>query len=95
MNSPTISAVKHQVSCDLAGEAVILNLENGVYYGLTEVGARLWNLIQEPCTFSEILETLLAEYDVAPEACESQIRTLLTELDANGLIEVSQGVRFG
>jgi len=39
---------KDQVSCDLAGEAAILNLKNGVYYGLDPVGARIWNLIQEP-----------------------------------------------
>ena len=43
--TPTISdrsivvAAKDQVSCDLAGEAAILNMKNGVYYGLDPVGA--------------------------------------------------------
>ena len=41
-------ATKDQVSCDLAGEAAILNIKSGVYYGLDPVGARIWNLMQEP-----------------------------------------------
>ena len=42
-----VKAAKEQVSCDLAGEAVILNLKSGQYFGLNEVGTRIWNLIQE------------------------------------------------
>jgi hypothetical protein len=42
----TVVAAKDQVSCDLAGEAVILNLKSGIYYGLNPVAARVWSLIQ-------------------------------------------------
>jgi hypothetical protein len=44
----TVVATKEQASTDLGGEAAILNLRNGVYYGLDPVGARIWNIIQEP-----------------------------------------------
>ena len=43
-----VVAAKDQVSCDLAGEAAILNIKSGVYYGLDPVGARIWSLVQEP-----------------------------------------------
>ena len=43
-----VVATKDQVSCDLAGEAAILNIKSGVYYGLDPVGARIWTLMQEP-----------------------------------------------
>ena len=49
-----VVATKDQVSCDLAGEAAILNIKNGVYYGLDPVGARIWNLMQEPRAVAEI-----------------------------------------
>ena len=88
VNSSIVCAVKHQVSCDLGGEAVILNLQNGVYYGLSEVGARIWSLIEEPCSLEEVLRSLLKEYDIDSETCEGQTRALLGDLAANGLIEI-------
>lgn len=77
------------MSCDLAGETTILNLKNGVYYGLDAVGTRIWNLLQNPCRVQEIRDVLLEEYDVTPERCESDLLTLLEKLSAEGLIEIS------
>ena len=54
-----VIASSEQVSCDLDGEAVILNLKDDVYYGLNPVGARIWNLIQEPKTVGKIKDVLL------------------------------------
>ena len=83
-----ISVTQDQVSCDLAGEAAILNLKNSVYYGLDPVGARVWNLIQEPKTLAEIRDTLLGIYDVDSLKLESDLRALLTELAEQGLIDI-------
>ena len=83
-----IVASKDQVSCDLAGEAAILNLKNSVYYGLDPVGARVWNLIQEPKTLAEIRDTLLGIYDVDSLKLESDLRALLSELAEQGLIDI-------
>jgi len=82
-------AAKEQVSCDLAGEAAMLNLKNGVYYGLDPVGARIWNLIQQPRTVSEVLQILLEEYEVDAERCERDLLELLQNLAAEGLVEVT------
>lgn len=81
-------AAKNQVSCDLAGEAVILHLNSGTYYGLNAVGARIWSLVQAPMTVNDLRDALLQEYDVGPERCERELLTLLEELAAQGLIEV-------
>lgn len=85
----TVVAVKDQISCDLSGEVAILNLKTGVYYGLNEVGARIWSLIQEPQPVSAIKEVIIAEYDVAPERCERDVLNLLQKLATKQLIEVS------
>lgn len=84
----TVVVSKDQVSCDLAGEAAILNLKNGVYYGLNTVGARIWNLVQEPKTFAELRDTLLAEYEVEAPRLETDLRDLLDKLSEQGLIEL-------
>ena len=84
----TVVAAKDQVSCDLAGEAAILNLQAGVYYGLDAVGARVWHLLQEPRTVQDIRDTILMEYEVERDRCERDLLALLQDLAAAGLIEV-------
>jgi len=78
-----------QVSCDLGGEVAILNLKNGTYYGLEEVGAAVWNLVAEPKPVSRILEALLDRYEVDHERCRNDLLTLLGMLNARGLIRVT------
>jgi len=58
-----IAVSADQVSCDLGGEAAILNLKNSVYYGLDPVGSTVWSLIQEPKSFAELREAMLEIYD--------------------------------
>jgi hypothetical protein len=83
-----VVVTQDQVSCDLEGEVAILNLTNGVYYGLDPVGARIWNLIQTSETVNEVREALMEEYAVEPDRCEQDLLTFLQELAAEGLIEV-------
>jgi len=86
-----VVVTKDQVSCDLAGEAAILNMKNGVYYGLNPVGARIWNLIQEPRQVAQIQTEITNEYEVEPERCARDLVNLLEKLLAEGLIEVKDG----
>jgi hypothetical protein len=86
--SSVIVAAREQISSDIGGEAVILNLKTGVYQGLNEVGARIWALIQQPLAVSDIQQTLLQEYEIEPSTCLIDIFTLLQHLQAVGLVEV-------
>jgi Coenzyme PQQ synthesis protein D (PqqD) len=86
-----IAASKDQVSKELEGEVIILDLARGAYYGLDGVAARVWDLIQEPKTAQQVLQILVAEYDVEPARCETDLRSLLEDLAAHQLIEVTTG----
>lgn len=86
--SSIVSAASGQVFSDLAGEAVILNLNSGLYFGLNEVGASIWNLIQQPRTVSSIQDVIMEEYEVERDQCECDLLELLQRLEAEGLIEV-------
>jgi len=87
--SSIVVAIQEQISSNLAGEAVILNLKTGVYFGLNEVGARIWSLIQHPQSVRDLRAALLAEYEVEPDVCDRDLLQLLQELEAADLIEVS------
>lgn len=83
-----VVAVDTQISSDLAGEAIILELNAGMYYGLDPIGTRIWTLIQEPIALSSLRDSLLAEYEVDHDRCERDIIKLLTELEAHRLVKI-------
>lgn len=87
--SAVVVAARDQVSADLEGEAVILNLADGVYYGLDGVGARIWELLREPRTAADLRDVITAEYDVDADAAWRDLSTLLAELAARRLVQIT------
>jgi hypothetical protein len=83
-----VVASKDQISCDLEGEAAILNLKSGTYFGLDPVGATIWSLIVQPRRVAEIRNALIEQFDVEAERCSRDLLQLLGELQAHGLIQV-------
>lgn len=83
-----ISAHPEQLSSELDGETILLQMNSGLYYGLNEMGAAIWGMIQSPKTFQEIQSDLLESYEVSAEVCKQEVEKLLSELHAAGLIEV-------
>lgn len=88
--SSVVSAAPGQVSSTVEGEAVILNVETGVYYGLNAVGAWVWDAIQTPKTVAQIHEDLVTEFEVDPAQGEQDLVALLEDLAAASLIEVKR-----
>ena len=86
-----VSRTRAQASCDLGGEAVLLNLESGQYYGLDPVGARIWELLREPHSVQKLQAAILAEYEVDSETCLRDLSTLVAGLQRAGLVEVLDG----
>lgn len=84
----TVVAAEGQVSSDFGEEVAILDFKAGVYYGLDDVGARVWQLVQEPKKVREIRNALLEEYEVAPDRCERDLVALLRNLAGENLIEI-------
>jgi hypothetical protein len=89
LKAATIFATKDQVFSELEGEAVVLQLSTGTYFGLNEVGAKVWSMVQKPCAYSEILSKVLEEYEVDRTQLESDLEGLLQKMMGAGLIEIS------
>jgi coenzyme PQQ synthesis protein D (PqqD) len=83
-----IVARKNLLCCDLTEGAVILDLDSGTYYGLDDVGAFIWSLIQEPRLFSNIASAVLDEYAVEPERCAADLVELFSEMVQRNLISI-------
>jgi hypothetical protein len=86
----TITLSPEVISQEVSGETVLLDLESENYFGLDEVGTRIWQLIKETNDLQAIYQTLLAEYDVSEQRLQQDLNTLLAEISGLGLIRLEQ-----
>ena len=84
-----VVAAKEQVSCDLDGEAAVLNLATGVYYGLDKVGATIWQHLQTPTAVTTICTALTAEYEIDEDTASADLLSFLDDMMNEGLVELS------
>jgi hypothetical protein len=76
---------------DLDGEAVILDIASGTYFGLNAVGTRVWRMIEGGRNAAEVVDAIAAEYDADRATIASDVKRLLDELSARNLIVESAG----
>ena len=72
---------------ELSGEAVILNLATGTYFGLNEVGTRVWSLLAEKQSMEDIVKALLAEFGVLEDVLRKDVGELMKQLHEKGLVK--------
>jgi coenzyme PQQ synthesis protein D (PqqD) len=72
----------------MGDEVVVLDLNSGTYYGLDELGTRIWTLIEQPMSLRTIREAIMSEYEVDGETCDQDILAFLNKMQAAGLVEV-------
>jgi hypothetical protein len=73
---------------ELDGEAVLLDLETGTYFGLDSVGTRIWQLIGDSGTLATILDRIVAEYEVERSTARTDLLDLVQALADRGLVEI-------
>lgn len=73
-------------------EAVILNLNSELYFGLSAVGTRMWTLLTSQPTIQVAFDKLLEEYDVAPDRLQQDMLALIAELEQHGLVKLEDAL---
>ncbi|MEA3410015.1 MAG: PqqD family protein [Pseudomonadota bacterium] len=71
---------------EVGGEVVLLDLASESYFGLDEVGARAWALLNEQGDLQAVYEAMLAEYDVEPDRLAADLADLAERLLEAGLV---------
>ena len=86
-----VEVTNEQVSADLEGATVVLQLSDGVYYQLNGVGGCVWARINEgPCQVHELVDAVTAEYDVDRSRCEADVIELLQDMAKRSLVAVTE-----
>ena len=85
----TVVVTQGLTAADLGGEAVVLDAKSGRYYGLNELGARIFELARKPRSVERLATILLQEYDVEAEKLKEDLLAFLHEMEQRQLIEVT------
>jgi hypothetical protein len=79
------------VFAELGAEAILLNTTTGIYFGLDDVATRVWALLDQDLTDEQIHAQILDEYAVDADELRADLRRILGQLEAHGLITRSIG----
>jgi hypothetical protein len=75
---------------DIQGEGVLLDQRRGRYYGLDEVGTRIWSMLGD-LSLGQVRDALASEYEVDATIVWTDLTVLVTELASHDLVRVSAG----
>lgn len=87
-NDCTISQVPGNIVSNMNDEMVMLNIENGKYYNLGEIGGVIWEKIGSAITYQQLVSALLLEFDVTKSECEQHVINFINSLQAENLVIV-------
>lgn len=77
------------LASELGDEIVMMNLENGNFIGLNEVGSAIMKLIDRPISVSEIISELLKEYAIDQATCETDVLEYITVLTEKNILNIA------
>jgi len=72
------------------GEAILINLSNGIYYSLDKVGGLIWGMVEERNTIGDIVMAVVGCYDVSREQAEADVLRLVDELFNEDLVALAE-----
>lgn len=84
--SATFRVSDSVLSREVADETVILDTAGGTYYGLDEVGTRIWELLRDGRSLGEVETVLLGEYEVEADELALDLERLVGEFLEQGLL---------
>ena len=67
-------------------EVVIINMISGSYYSLTDLGASIWDMIEQGFSFDRIVQALVNQYDASPNVIQDSLDQLIISLMTEELI---------
>jgi len=75
------------VFTELDDALLMLDPERRHYHELDSIAARIWTLLEPGRSVAELRESLVREYDVAPEQCERDLLAFLNQALERHLVE--------
>lgn len=72
-------------------ETVMMDIENGQYYGLDDIGSEIWRRLESPCRFGDLVDGLVVNYDSDRAVIAADVRKLLAVMADHNVVTLAQG----
>ena len=82
------SRAQEILSTEIDQETVLMSIDAEAYYGLKGPARSIWEKLEIPMTFSALVDLLVREYQITPEACAEDLKKFLGEMEREGLLRV-------
>lgn len=89
--STVVSQSSELVSTNIEGQTALMSIVNGSYYGMDQIGSRVWTLIAQPRAVTAVVDQLLTEFAVERATCEGHVLTFLQTLADADLLQIADG----
>lgn len=76
------------LATEVEGEVVMMDMENGLYFGLDAIGTDIWRRLETPMSVAELAAILRKEYAADTETIEHDVLVLISQMAERGLVEV-------
>ena len=73
---------------EIDDQTVMMDIEQGSYFGLNQTGTRIWALLAESTVIDDLCDQLTEEFEVPREQCEQKVADFLKGLLDRGLLQV-------
>lgn len=76
------------MAAEAGQDIVMVNIANGLYYGVTDIAREVWVALENPTKISDLVDALLATHDVDRARCEAETLSFLEDLLNEDLLQV-------
>ena len=77
---------KKFITSPIGDEIVMMSMESGNYIGINEVGAVIWNKLEQPTAIKEVINYLLSIYDITEEECSEKTMKHITDMAGQEMV---------
>lgn len=81
----TVQRNPDMIFTDFGNEMVMLSMEDSRYYGLNEVGVRIWELMAAPVSLAGIVDAICDEFDVSVQQCRQDVLAFVAHLQQKNM----------
>ena len=87
--SQNIGRHPDMISAEIGGEAIMMSIEKGAYFGLNPVATRIWDLLEQPKTIAELVQAITDEYDVSVEQAAADVQEFVADMIERGIAQLA------
>jgi hypothetical protein len=84
-----ISRSPSVLTAEVDGEVVMMSIEQGRYFGLDDIGSDIWKRLEPPCSFAELVDRLVADYEADRATIAADVRVLLGNMVKQDVVRLA------